>query len=233
MDSHNSDEEHYRHQPADHLHNDVDEVDDEDDDDEPITAQQVFLHTNIHCEGEHWTVRINLECNIQVLESLKNAWLNERHAPELLPHQTDMLDMMLGQIVHMDENIRLLPKNDFRQIAHKMELERVKYIINSYLRCRLEKIERFAQAILAADDALSSADQRKLAPDERVFATTFVNDQQKHFQQLGLQFMPLNLQEQSADEIVRPNRGEHVFLKANVSGMLNLFYPEWMNAVSI
>lgn len=152
------------------------------------------------------------------MESLRNAWLNERHAPEILPHQTDMLDMMLGQIVHMDENIRLLPKNDFRQIAHKMELERVKYIINSYLRCRLEKIERFAQAILQDDDE-RTIHQRKLAQDERVFASTFVTNQHKHFQQLGLQHMPLNLQEQSPDEIIRPNRGEHVFLKANVTGM--------------
>lgn len=150
-----------------------------------------------------------------MLESIQSTWLNEKFAPEILPHQTEMLDLMLGQIVHMEENIKQLNKNDFRLIAHKMELERIKYIISSYLRCRLEKLEKFTQDILNEENTRSN---KRLSKEEHEFAETYINHMKSHFHQIALKNMPLNLQEQTSKEIVKPNTMEHVFLKANVSG---------------
>jgi len=48
----------------------------------------------------------------------------------------------------MEEQMRDLDKNDFRAVVHSMELERVRYIMASYLRCRLQKIETYTQHIL-------------------------------------------------------------------------------------
>lgn len=154
----------------------------------------------------------------QVLENLQNTWLNEKFAPELLPHQTDMLDLMLGQIAHMEENISQLDKNDFRCIAHKMELERIKYIVASYLRIRLRKIETFTKEILN-EDAGRPAAQKRLSDEERRYAEAYSDSINKHFHQVAIQHMPQNLREDAAAgrnrEIVTPNLTSHIFLRAN------------------
>lgn len=147
---------------------------------------------------------------------MQNTWLNEKFAPELLPQQQDMLDLMLGQISHMEENISQLDKNDFRFVAHQMELERIKYIAISYLRCRIKKIEEFTRNILEEDDKRSN-DQKRLTDDERNYAENYRNLLKKHFQQVAIQHMPENLQDETNQEIVTPNLMSHVFLRANES----------------
>lgn len=149
-----------------------------------------------------------------MLEILQNTWLNEKFAPELLPHKSDMLDLMLGQIEHMEENISQLDKNDFRYVAHRIELERIKYILTSYLRCRVKKIERFTRAILDEDDE-RPANKKRLSDEERRYATAHMELIRKHFHQIAIQHMPTNLQEESAREIVTPNLMSHIFLRAN------------------
>lgn len=151
---------------------------------------------------------------MQLLENLRNAWLNEKFAPELLPHQSDMTDLMLGQIAHMEENISQLDKNDLRFVAHQMELERIKYILTSYLRCRIQKIETFTRHILMEEDE-RPVNKRRLTPDERRYAEAHAALIKQHFNQVAVQHMPQNLQEQSSSEIVTPNLMSHIFLRAN------------------
>lgn len=151
-----------------------------------------------------------------MLENLQNTWLNEKFAPELLPQQTDMLDLMLGQIEHMEDNISQLDKNDFRYIAHRMELERIKYIATSYLRCRIRKIEAFTRSILLEDEQ-RDPNKKRLSEDERRYAENHMSLIRKHFHQIAIQHMPPNLQEESAREIVTPNLMSHIFLRANES----------------
>lgn len=117
---------------------------------------------------------------------------------------------MLDQIVHMEQNLSQLQRNDFRLIAHRMELARIKYIVSSYLRTRLAKIERYTAAILADAPARLSAEERK-------FADAYLANERAHFRNTALRHMPLNMQEPNAQEVCRPNVREHVFLKANTS----------------
>lgn len=155
-----------------------------------------------------------------MLQNLQNTWLNEKFAPDLLPQQTDMLDLMLGQIAHMEENIGQLDKNDFRYVAHQMELQRIKYIAASYLRTRLRKIETFTRHILEEDDARAPSVKR-LSDDERRFAESYADSIAKHFNQIVIQHLPQVLREDNASsrfrEIVTPNMSSHIFLKANES----------------
>lgn len=123
---------------------------------------------------------------------------------------------MLGQITHMEENISQLDKNDFRYVAHQMELERIKYIATSYLRCRLKKIETFTRYILEEDDQRST-DERRLSDAERRYAEQYRDLIKKHFHQVAVQHLPENLQEETAQEMVTPNLMSHVFLRANES----------------
>ena len=86
----------------------------------------------------------------EVLQRLHDAWINEKFAPELLENQIEVVDCLLGQIAHIEERIaaeklqnRSNPKNKFAASVYKMEIGRIRFVISSYLRVRLDKIQRF------------------------------------------------------------------------------------------
>ncbi|CAO1411791.1 unnamed protein product [Diamesa tonsa] len=147
----------------------------------------------------------------QVLENLQSAWLNEKSCPDVLPFQGEMVDLMLGQISHMEENLKTIDNNDFRRITHRMEIERIKYIIYSYLRSRLQKIEDFTQHILSEESGRNEQNKR-LSENEQQFAQGYLDSIEKHFQQLALRHIPQN-QDDKSKRIVRPNLMSNVFLK--------------------
>lgn len=96
------------------------------------------------------------------METLETAWLNEKFSPEILPHQIEIVECMLEQVQHMENNMSKLQKNDFRLLAHRMELERIRFVISSYLRLRLEKIELYTQHILKQESEKSAEEQRSV-----------------------------------------------------------------------
>ncbi|EDW85082.1 uncharacterized protein Dwil_GK12801 [Drosophila willistoni] len=170
----------------------VEEEEEEDDDDmEQITAQKV-------------------------LEILETAWINETNAPELLQHQSDMLELMISQVSHMEEQMRDLDKNDFRAVVHSMELERIRYIMASYLRCRLQKIETFTQYIIN-QDAAREPDDKRLSPEEAKFAQELSQNVDEYFHKVATQYMPNQQRGEAEQRIITPNLMSHVFLKANVA----------------
>lgn len=142
-------------------------------------------------------------------------------APELLQHQTDMLELMLSQVAHMEEQMKDLDKNDFRFVVHQMELERIRYIMSSYLRCRLQKIETFTQYILNRDAEHDEADKR-LSPEESKYAQDFANHVDEYFNKVATQYMPNQQRGEAEQRLVLPNLMSHVFLKANVAGPLDI-----------
>lgn len=118
---------------------------------------------------------------------------------------------MLGQLTHMEENIQLVGTNDFRRIAHTMELERIRFIIASYLRCRLRKIEDFTQHILAEEEA-RTVDKKRLSSAELKFAQEYHDSVENHFQQLILRHLPPN-QDDPNRRIIRPNLMSNTFCR--------------------
>uniref|UniRef100_A0AAG5D465 GINS complex subunit 4 n=1 Tax=Anopheles atroparvus TaxID=41427 RepID=A0AAG5D465_ANOAO len=79
----------------------------------------------------------------QVLQSLQRAWMNEKFAPDLLPYEDALVEMVMIQLVHMEENLASADKNNLLYIVHRMEVERIRFVVASYLRCRLQKIETY------------------------------------------------------------------------------------------
>ncbi|XP_063709465.1 DNA replication complex GINS protein SLD5 [Culicoides brevitarsis] len=151
----------------------------------------------------------------KVLENISLAWQNERLSPELLPHCSDMVELMLGQIAHMEENLQTLDPNDFRSIMHKMELERIRYTLASYLRCRLKKIEEFTGHILEEESTRSDVEKR-LSSSELVFAKGYHEITENHLFQVATRHMPSNMQQNDNKlRIVKPNLMSHVVVKVN------------------
>lgn len=97
---------------------------------------------------------------------LVTVWRNERCAPELLPYPSLLISRMLRRVQEQMENIEnismgfLEESNDMNRedadhfnaagannklplLCMEAELERVKFVLRSYLRCRLSKVDKF------------------------------------------------------------------------------------------
>ena len=78
----------------------------------------------------------------EVIQRLQQAWMNELFAPELLEPKIEIVDCLLGQIKSAGENLEKLDRSHFGIPIYKMELQRVRFMIASYLRLRLQKIQK-------------------------------------------------------------------------------------------
>ncbi|KAG8228791.1 hypothetical protein J437_LFUL006670 [Ladona fulva] len=157
-----------------------------------------------------------------VLAKLEEAWMNEKFSPEILPHRTEIVDCMLEQIHQMEENLNKLKKSDFRVVIHRMELDRIRYIITSYLRSRLEKIELYTSHILEMESK-RPVEERYLSPAEYKFAQEHQSHLENHFETVVLRHMPYNIRTlDKATMSVAPNLFSQVFLRANktVNGVI-------------
>jgi GINS complex subunit 4 len=98
--------------------------------------------------------------------------------------------------------------------VHKMELERVKYTLKSYLRTRLFKIERFLLYLVEKDQAAL------LSEGEMAYAWTLYESKKAHFNQTFLAKLPSKLNpfetpSETVDDklITKPNEQEFVFVR--------------------
>ncbi|KAJ8684220.1 hypothetical protein QAD02_020012 [Eretmocerus hayati] len=158
----------------------------------------------------------------QLIQELENAWLNEKFAPELLPNKQSVVELTLLQISHMEDNLKRLDKGDVRMNIHTMELSRIRFMISSYLRKRLEKIEEFAIHLLS-EDAKRSPEQAFMTPAETKFAREYVSSVECLFSAIALQHMPPRIKDFELNKLSsKPNLDKHVFIRANTdrSGIL-------------
>ncbi|KAL1457174.1 hypothetical protein WDU94_001834 [Cyamophila willieti] len=130
----------------------------------------------------------------KVLETIKTAWRNEKLSPEILPNKMEYVDCMLEQIKQMEDNIEKLRKDDIRIEIHRMEIERIRYVITSYLRIRTE-------------NAFLSADEMKYARD-------YLKSVDNHFNKY-LNLLPPNLRTlEDKNKLIKPDLNSYVFLRA-------------------
>ena len=74
----------------------------------------------------------------------------------------------------MESNIKSAKKGDFRIAIHKLELDRIKFMLYSYLRIRIKKIEQFASFILDEDNKRQANLRSKLTAEEFAYATEYL-----------------------------------------------------------
>ncbi|KAK8178748.1 hypothetical protein BC567DRAFT_196213 [Phyllosticta citribraziliensis] len=81
------------------------------------------------------------------LQDLTRRWVAERVAPEVLPWPEDLMERVMrrirGQIELVEEQTgNMDPKANFRLILYQTELERFKFLVRSFLRARIAKVQR-------------------------------------------------------------------------------------------
>ncbi|CAI9739074.1 Hypothetical predicted protein [Octopus vulgaris] len=158
----------------------------------------------------------------EVLSKLEEAWLNEKFSPVLLEAKTEIVECLLEQIGVMEENIRKAKKGDFKVNVHRMELDRVRFVLNSYLRIRLEKIQSHAAHYINKD---SSEDEEHslFSPAELAFAKEYLSSVEDHLTGLAVQHMPAMLHTLRSNlSGIAPSLDSYVFFKVNkdVDGVL-------------
>lgn len=123
----------------------------------------------------------------------------------------------------MESNIKSAKKGDFRIAIHKLELDRIKFMLISYLRVRIKKIEQFASNILDQDSKRHPNAKSKLSPEEFAYATEYLKNMRDHLTASVLDHLPINLQDLNESvSMPKPDLDKFVFLKANenVRGIL-------------
>ena len=149
----------------------------------------------------------------EVLKRLEEAWLNEKFSPEILENKSPIVECILEQIQEMEDNIDRAKKGDFKVSIHRLEINRIRYIVSSYLRTRLRKIEKFAAHLLETE---KDSDSPKLTEEELQFAEEYQKNADSHYKSLALRHMPQNLQTlEPSQTMISPNLDSYVFLKVN------------------
>jgi GINS complex subunit 4 len=104
-------------------------------------------------------------------------------APELLPYQHALVESICREINAKDREITQRMENKkqsgqderFYLNINRMEIERTKYTLKSYLRCRMIKIEKHLLYIVEKDQA------HLLSPSEMEYAWTLYEAKKEHF----------------------------------------------------
>lgn len=101
-----------------------------------------------------------------------------------------------------------------------MEVCRIRFIISSYLRKRLEKVEEYAIHLLEEEE---DPEESVMTPEESQFAKECITHLQTLFKTVTLQHLPNRFGQLNLGEIASsPNLDKHVFVRANndITGIL-------------
>lgn len=110
----------------------------------------------------------------QVIQKMEETWINEKFAPEILPHQKELVECILEQIRYVEENIGSLDSKHFTKSIHQLQVDRLRFLIASYMRTRLEKIETFFLSILKQEEAREErGEELYLTQNELEFAKNY------------------------------------------------------------
>lgn len=150
---------------------------------------------------------------------LRRVYQNERFAPELRPHQDELVRRMRSLIDEQHERIATLGAADVhRRMIYEMEVERVTYTLRAYLRLRLKKISKLA--LYLAKDA---AAQLCLSETEKQFGENYATLYQEHIDRqlwgaADTTRLPESLKHimQANQLTCAPELDSHVFCKAVV-----------------
>ena len=84
-----------------------------------------------------------------IYKRLINSVMNETNCDRLLPFQTSIINYFITQLQHFD-NLLKSTKNleQFTIESHKMEIERIKFLIHRYTERRLRKVEENASFLI-------------------------------------------------------------------------------------
>ncbi|KAI8078268.1 uncharacterized protein B0P05DRAFT_470691 [Gilbertella persicaria] len=151
----------------------------------------------------------------EAAEELTTAWLNERNAPEVLPYERTLVEFLIETIERQAimEDMENHVENKFESMVYQTEIERIKYVVKSYLRCRLFKIEKFTLHLLRQPNLRDI-----LSHQEIIYARRYQELIESHYHHTFLHQLPRTQQKQDEviqdmSMVVEPNLDAPVFCR--------------------
>ncbi|TVU17894.1 hypothetical protein EJB05_33955 [Eragrostis curvula] len=120
------------------------------------------------------------------VELLKRAWRNEKAAPEILLFEKDLVTRVREQIQLLEETLDDFADSGVDDLVvslYQMDLDRTLFLLRSYLRLRLQKIEKYSMHIFPRSKDL-------LSPQEQKFAESCTAIMKKHLEQSVVSKLP-------------------------------------------
>ncbi|KAM0948452.1 putative DNA replication complex GINS protein SLD5 [Dioscorea sansibarensis] len=162
------------------------------------------------------------------VELLKRAWRNEKAAPEILQFQAALVLRAREQIQLLEGTVEEFVENGVDDLVvslYQMDLDRTQFLLRSYLRLRLQKIEKYMIHISKTNlwNRLSEQEQR--------FAKRCTDIMEKHLEQSVLSRLPYGYQSilkqsissEEDDMVPEPQLDTFVFCKTkNAVGAFQL-----------
>ena len=125
-------------------------------------------------------------------EQLLTAWRSEQACPEVLPWRGDLVDALLDAAEQQEAMVKATVEQGgdvdeclFSAPLYESELARCRFVVGSYVRCRLRKLERQCGFIIADDDAYG-----RLSDAEKTHAVKYLDLIEKHHRASVLDDLP-------------------------------------------
>ena len=153
----------------------------------PYDQQQMVEQRNLNCE-----LRPELTQLVQLLH-------NEKMSPDLLPYQEALVHTVSKAITSQERRLQSNQSTDpddrFYANSLKMEVERAKFVLKSYLRQRIAKIEKYLLWVVEKDQSalLSNA--------EMAFAFSLYESRKTHLQENLFDKIPKKLNFMAQDTL--------------------------------
>ncbi|KAI8321650.1 GINS complex, Sld5 component [Martensiomyces pterosporus] len=150
------------------------------------------------------------------LTILKRAWINERNAPEILEYEGAAIENLMELVDFQTQKMSTQPV----LIANilRMDVDRIKYLVRSYLRSRLSKIEQCARHYVE-----STMYKDRMSQSELDYAKGFVELEERHMRRSFLDQLPPHLRRldevsgEGLDMVPKPDLDSAVFCRVRTT----------------
>ncbi|KAJ6839685.1 DNA replication complex GINS protein SLD5 [Iris pallida] len=157
-------------------------------------------------------------------ERLKRAWRNEKASPDILHFHSELVQEATEEIQKLEEAVEAFTENGAKAengvdelivSLYQMDLDRMLFLLRSYLRMRLQKIEKYTIHVLKTNL------RDRLSEQEKTFAERCADIMEKHLDQTVLARLPYGYQSimkqsissEEDDMIPEPQLDTFVFCK--------------------
>ncbi|KAI9492985.1 hypothetical protein BDB00DRAFT_976304 [Zychaea mexicana] len=151
------------------------------------------------------------------IKQLTEAWMNERNAPELLTYKgylvNELVEALDFQVNRILETPMTTHQDKLNSMLYQNEIERIKFIIKSYLRTRLHKIEKCTLDLLRHQES-----EQLMSDKELIYARKYQQLVEQHHYDSFLNTLPEKQHKQDEktgelDMVVKSNLEAPVFIK--------------------
>jgi len=153
----------------------------------------------------------NTNTNFSLYERLKRAWFDEQNAPILLKFKSNLVERFSNLISSREAEIDMAEKEAnesgdgtemlLMSIARE-ELNRAKYVLRSYLRARIKKLQQFPAHYLQKRGEEEEDSNNTASEKEETFAEGLVEAYDKHAKSILS-----NFPSEYGDALIEFNRG--------------------------